>query len=312
MTIVSASRRTDIPNYFGDWFFNRLDAGFACVRNPVNPRQVSRVSLAPEDVSGIVFWTKNPAGMLGRLGRLADFIYYFQFTLTGYGRDVEPYLPDKKETLVPAFRKLAQEAGADRVIWRYDPILVNDRYTPEYHRKAFCEIADRTLGCTKKVIISFVDWYGRNKKALADLGAAREEEPAQTGQEKTGLAGVLYDLAGELAFEAKKRGLVMETCAEEADLGALGIGHGCCVDKGLLERLGGRPIAAGKDRSQRLSCGCAQSVDIGAYHTCPTACRYCYAVGSRERVLANLRSCDKESPLLLGRLGAGDMVRDRE
>ena len=111
MTIVSASRRTDIPNYFGDWFFNRLEAGFACVQNPMNPRQVRRVSLALEDVDGIVFWTKNPAGMLGRLDRLADFAYYFQFTLTGYGRDVEPFLPDKKEALIPAFRELARQAG---------------------------------------------------------------------------------------------------------------------------------------------------------------------------------------------------------
>ena len=299
MTIVSASRRTDIPNYFGDWFFNRLEGGFACVQNPMNPRQVRRVSLALEDVDGIVFWTKNPAGMLGRLDRLADFAYYFQFTLTGYGRDVEPFLPDKKEALIPAFRELARQAGADRVIWRYDPILVNARYTPEYHRKAFCAIADRTLGCTKKVVISFVDWYGRNKKALEGLGIRQEEGPSQARQ---GVAAELYDLAGDLASEAKKRGLVIETCSEAADLSALGIGRGCCVDKNLLERLGGRPIKAGKDRNQREACGCAQSVDIGAYHTCPTGCRYCYANGSRERVRKNMGNCDVKSAFLLERV----------
>ncbi|MFQ7551470.1 MAG: DUF1848 family protein [Blautia marasmi] len=121
--ILSVSRRTDVPAYYSDWFFERIEAGYACVRNPVSRHQVSRISLAPEVVDCIVFWTKNPAPMLERLSLLKGYMYYFQFTLTGYGRDVEPGLPDKKRVLIPAFRSLAGSLGAERVIWRYDPIF---------------------------------------------------------------------------------------------------------------------------------------------------------------------------------------------
>ena len=123
--ILSVSRRTDIPNYYGEWFFNRIKAGFVYVRNPMNPHQVSRIAITPDKVDCIVFWTKNPAPMLSRLEELAPYDYYFQFTLTGYGKDVECNVPHKKEKMIPIFRELANKAGAERVIWRYDPILFN-------------------------------------------------------------------------------------------------------------------------------------------------------------------------------------------
>ena len=139
--IVSASRRTDIPNYYSDWFFNRLKAGYALVKNPMNAAQIRRVELSPEAVDCFVFWTKNPAPMLPRLEELRDYAFYFQFTLTGYGRDIEPGIPHKREVMLDVFRQLAGRVGKERVIWRYDPILITDRYTPEYHVRTFGEIA---------------------------------------------------------------------------------------------------------------------------------------------------------------------------
>lgn len=135
--ILSVSRRTDIPNYYSDWFYNRIKEGFVCVRNPMNPHQISRISLTPEVVDCIVFWTKNPAPMLERLDGLSPYHYYFQFTLTGYGKDVECNLPHKKEIVIPVFQKLSGKIGSKCVIWRYDPILFNEVYTPEYHLNAF-------------------------------------------------------------------------------------------------------------------------------------------------------------------------------
>ena len=139
--IISASRRTDIPNYYSEWFYNRIKEGFLYVRNPMNAHQISEIKITPEIVDCIVFWTKNPLPMMSRLDELKDYPYYFQFTLTGYGKDVEANLPNKKTEMIPVFQELAEKIGKEKVIWRYDPIFFSDRYAKEYHLKAFQSIA---------------------------------------------------------------------------------------------------------------------------------------------------------------------------
>ena len=135
--IISASRRTDIPAYYSDWFYNRIREGFVCVRNPMNFHQVSRISLSPDVVDGIVFWTKNPLPLMPRLEELRAYPFYFQFTLTPYGKDVEPGVPNKNDVILPAFQELSRQIGPERVIWRYDPILFTDHYTMDYHITSF-------------------------------------------------------------------------------------------------------------------------------------------------------------------------------
>ena len=135
--ILSVSRRTDIPNYYSEWFYNRIKEGFAYARNPMNPRQVSKIAISRDVVDCIVFWTKNPEPMMGRLDELSAYPYYFQFTLTGYGRDMERNVPHKRDKMIPIFQNLSSRIGAERVIWRYDPIIFTKTYTPEYHLKAF-------------------------------------------------------------------------------------------------------------------------------------------------------------------------------
>ncbi len=159
--ILSVSRRTDIPNYYSDWFLNRIKEGFLYVRNPMNAHQISRINLSPSVVDCIVFWTKNPKSMMERLDELKDYPYYFQFTLTGYGKDVEPGLPDQRTERISIFKELSEKIGRNRVIWRYDPLLISKKYTAEYHGKAFEEMAYRLSGYTRKVIISFMDFYAK-------------------------------------------------------------------------------------------------------------------------------------------------------
>lgn len=288
--IVSASRRTDIPNYYSDWFFNRLKAGYALVKNPMNAAQIRRVELSPEAVDCFVFWTKNPAPMLPRLEELRDYAFYFQFTLTGYGRDIEPGIPHKREVMLDVFRQLAGRVGKERVIWRYDPILITDRYTPEYHVRAFGEIAAALEGCTEKAVISFVDVYGKNRKALEQLGM-RSPEAFQMRQ-----------LASELACAARQHGMRTAACAEALDLSSCGVEKNSCIDGELVERLTGRKPSGGKDRNQRSGCGCMASADIGAYDTCPSRCRYCYADRSGKAVEANRRRYDPEAETLCGEI----------
>ncbi|MGN0168670.1 MAG: DUF1848 domain-containing protein [Acetatifactor sp.] len=298
--ILSVSRRTDIPNYYSEWFYNRIREGFAYVRNPMNFHQVSRVNLSPEVVDCIVFWTKNPEPMLERLEELAAYKYYFQFTLTGYGKDMEGNVPHKKEKMIPVFQRLSEKAGSRNVIWRYDPILFTGVYTPEYHLKAFEQIAAALSGYTNHCVISFADTYAKNRKQLEAVGAYELSEPE------------LLEFAGEISRIADKNKITVGSCAEKIDLVGCGIKHNCCIDKALIEELIGCKINVGRDRNQRPECGCVESVDIGVYNTCKNDCKYCYANASRESVIRNCSQYNVKSPLLCGAVTEEDKVIERK
>ena len=298
--ILSASRRTDIPAYYSEWFLNRIREGYVCVRNPMNIHQVSRIDIRPEYVDCIVFWTKNTAPMLQRLEELSAYRYYFQYTVTGYGKDVEPNVPDKKAVILPAFQKLSEKIGPRRVIWRYDPILFSSRYTPEYHLRAFRQIAETLRGYTEKCVISFVDIYAKNQKNMAALD--RYDMSAES----------LGEFAGELASIARENGMVTASCAEKIDLQKYGIEHNCCIDKKLIEEIIGMPLNVKKDKVQREECGCVESMEVGSYNTCLHGCVYCYANYSGGSVKNNCRKYDPHSPLLCDSILEGDTVTERK
>lgn len=298
--ILSASRRTDIPNYYSEWFYNRLKEGFLYVRNPRNQHQVSRITLSPEVVDCIVFWTKNPAPMLERMDELADYNYYFQFTLTGYGREIECHVPRKRETLIPVFQELSRRIGAERVIWRYDPIIFTPTYTPEYHQHAFGQIATALEGYTEKCVISFVDRYAKNKKRMEQLGVYGLEKEE------------LLEFASGLSRTAQDHGFEIGSCAERIDLRQCGIEHNCCIDKNLIEHIIGCKIIGNKDINQRSECGCMESVEIGIYDTCLNGCKYCYANGSEKKVAEVFGRYDPDSPILCGRIGEYDRITERK
>ena len=297
--ILSVSRRTDIPNYYSDWFINRIKEGFLYVRNPINIHQISKIDLSPEVVDCIVFWTKNPENMIERLDELKRYKYYFQFTLTGYGKDIEPNIPDKRSVLISTFKNLSDKIGKDKVIWRYDPILLSNKYTMEYHLKAFEEISGSLAGFTEKVIISFMDSYTKTQRNTAGLniGQITNED--------------MNNLAGKMVQIAEKHQLKMETCAEQIDLQGIGIQHGSCIDKKLIEKILGCKLIVGKDKNQREECGCYESVEVGTYNTCSNGCKYCYANYSDEKVKESIKLYNPHSPLLCGTIGDNDKITDR-
>ena len=298
--IISASRRTDIPAYYSEWFWNRLREGYVLVRNPMNPHRVSRVSLSPDVVDGFVFWTKNPLPMMDRLALLRDYPYYVQFTLTPYGDDIEQNLPPKREVLIPAFRRLSEHIGRERVIWRYDPILMGGRYTAEYHIDAFRSMCDRLAGYTDTCIISFLDLYRNISGRIAPLGIT-----PPTAEEAD-------EIAAHFAEIAREYGLAVVTCAEDGDYSRFGIGHGACIDADRLSRIGGVPLTVNRDKNQRGMCGCAESIDIGTYHTCANGCVYCYANHSPSLTARSIASYDPSSPLLCGKITEDDVITERE
>lgn len=298
--ILSASRRTDIPNYYSEWFFNRIKDGYVYVRNPMNVHQVSKIDINPETVECIVFWTKNPEPMLNRLEELAPYHYYFQFTLTGYGKDMECHVPHKRERIIPIFQELSKKTGMQKVIWRYDPVIFTKKYTPEYHLKAFEQIAAALRGYTEKCVISFVDLYAKNKKNMKLLEWYEADEE------------VLREFAEKISKIAKKNGMSIGSCAERMDLEEYGIEHNCCIDKTLIESIIGCRLKAGRDKNQREECGCMESVDIGTYNTCKNGCKYCYANYSEESVVKNYSKYDPESPILCGAIDASDKITERK
>lgn len=297
--ILSVSRRTDVPSYYSEWFFNRLEEGFVCVRNPMNIHRVSRIEINKDVIDGIVFWTKNPKPMLPYLEKLNDYPYYFQFTLNPYSTDIETNLPSKKEYIIPTFIELSKMIGKERVVWRYDPIIVNEKYTFDYHIKYFNSLAKKLSPYTEKCTISFIDLYRNTCRNMMKLGI--KNIPIEVQEE---IAYKFSRIAGDY-------GLEIDTCCENIDLSKYGIGHAACVDIKRLERIGDYKLKIPKDKNQRCECGCFESIDIGAYNTCKNGCKYCYANFSPSIVDKNYCAHNINSPLLLGELQNDDVVTDR-
>lgn len=297
--IISASRRTDIPAFYSEWFFNRIKDGFAYVRNPMNVHQVSEIDLSPDVVDCIVFWTKNPKPMLNRLDELSNYHYCFQFSLNPYAADVESYVPNKGREVIKTFVELSEKIGADKVIWRYDPILLSEKYTLDYHSRYFEKLAHELKGSFSKCVISFIDIYKKNAKWCAENGLS-ELDNAQ-----------MYAVAEKIANIAQKYNFSVGSCAEAADLGKFGIEHNSCIDKVMIEQIIGKKITVQKDKTQRKECGCVESIDIGSYNTCIHGCKYCYANYSMDIVKLNNSLYDPESPILCGAVSAEDKITKR-
>lgn len=298
LLIISASRRTDIPAFYSEWFFNRIREGHLMVRNPMNVHQVSKINLSPEVVDCIVFWTKNPAPMLSRLPELNKYKYYFQFTLNSYDKSIEPDVPEKKY-LISAFKELSDMIGKEKVIWRYDPIILTDKFNIDYHIKWFEVLAEKLSGYTEKCVISFVDLYKKTERNLKGINLLNLNNEA------------MNEIAYNLSVIASKYNIMIESCSEEIDLDKYNIKHGKCIDDELISKITGKRIISKKDPNQRQVCGCIKSIDIGAYNTCRHNCLYCYANFNKDMVLKNTRQHDPGSALLCGELTYDDKVSIR-
>jgi len=292
--IISASRRTDIPAFYAEWMVRRLREGYCTVPNPFDRNQVSRISLRPEDADAIVFWTRNPRPLMPYLDELDSrgYRYYFQFTILGYPREIDPKSPPAAAA-VGAFRVLAERLGPRRVIWRYDPIVFTEITPPAFHEENFQRLAESLKGHTRRVVVSIVDMYRKIDSRLKKLeGTPAQVRPCDTED----LAPLMRGLAG-LAEENR---MEIASCAEEIDLRPFGILPGKCVDDRVIAEALGIEVPGTKDPAQRKACGCVVSRDIGMYESCLFGCQYCYATKSFDRAKANFDSHNPESPSLLG------------
>jgi hypothetical protein len=304
--IISASRRTDIPAFYAEWMANRVRAGFCTLPNPFNRHQISRVSLRPEDVDVIVFWTRNPHPLMPHLRELDDrgLRYYFQFTILGYPRKLDPKSPPVA-TAVDAFKDLSGLLGPCRLIWRYDPLIFTSLTTAEFHRENYARLAEILRGHTRRSVVSVVDMYRKVERRLKALDRTPAAVETWAPQEMGGLLR-------ELARLATANGMEIVSCAEEIDLSPFGIRPGKCVDDEMIEEAFGIQVNRKKDSTQRAACGCVVSRDIGMYDSCFFGCQYCYATQSFERARVNFNQHDPMSPSLVGKYEAGpDLPRQR-
>lgn len=297
--IISASRRTDIPAFYSEWFFNRIKEGYVLVPNPFNPKMISRVNLSPTVVDCIVFWTKNPQPVIDKLERLNDYTYYFQFTLNPYGKEIEPHVPALSGR-IDTFKRLSDKIGKEKVIWRYDPILTNHIYNVTFHKELFAEIAYELREHTECCMLGFIDHYSHIRKATA----MHHIKPL--------LPEEIEKMAVSFRETINNYDIKLETCTNKVNLTHLDITPGLCVDNKLIERIVGYPISARKDKNQRLVCNCIESIDIGTYESCLNGCIYCYAIkGNYNTAEFNSRKHDKASPMLIGNVTPDDIIKER-
>ncbi len=289
--IICASRRTDLPAFHAEWLMNRLRAGYALVRNPMVKNLVYRVDLTRQNVDALVFMSKDPRPLMPYLKEIGSMghMSLFQITLTPYGKDLEPGVPFKAD-LADAFRAISEKLGADRVLWRYDPIILNDRLDLTWHRRKFDLLCRELEGYTRRCVFSFVDLYGK----LGRSDALR----AVTNAEMDAMGAMMAPIAAA-------HGIRLSYCCPHYDLSQYGIEPGGCLDGRQLAALG-IPYEE-TEVPLRAGCRCVKSIDIGTYNTCAHGCLYCYANRPDPASRAG-RVYDPDAEMLGGALGPDDRV----
>lgn len=292
--ILNVSGRTDIVAFYTTWFMNRYREGFVDVRNPFNPKMVSRINF--RDVDAILFCTKNPIPILKYLKEI-DKPILFHVTLTPYKKDIEPYVPSKT-TIIDAIKELSGIVGIDNLYIRYDPIFLSSEYNIEYHKKAFLKMCSLLNGYVKQIIVSFIDDY-KNVRKHKDVLSFR---PFTENDYK--------EIGINFSNSAKKYGMTVQTCFEDRNLCEYGFKKGECISHELAFRLTGKTYKNWTARKEK-KCECVQMVDIGVYNSCKHFCKYCYANYDEGIVNSNFNNHDCNSSMLVGNLQSDDIIKER-
>ena len=293
--IIQTGMRTDIPAFYSEWFVNRIKEGFVLVRNPYNPSQVSRYSLSPDVVDLIGFCTKNPAPMLPHMDILKGYGQYWFVTITPYGKDIEPNVPDKQKVMED-FKKLSDIVGVDSMGWRYDPILVDEEHPVGWHIAEFGKMAETLSGYTNTCVISFIDLYSKVRRNFPEAREVCHEDRLAIGK-------AFIEIA-------RRYDITIRPCAEGKELEPYGADcSGCMTVKTYEKALHANLDVPRRGTNQRNGeCACLLGTDIGAYDTCGHLCRYCYANVHADLVRENLRRHDPRSPFLTGGELPGDVI----
>ena len=293
--IINTGCRTDIPAFYSKWLINRIREGYVMVRNPYNPSQVTKYSLSPDVVDCLAFCTKNPEPILKYLDELDIYRQFWFVTITPYGKDIEPNVPDK-EKVIDSFKKLSKHVGIDSIFWRYDPIFINDEFSVLKHIEAFEKFAKELKGYTKDCTISFLDLYEKVKRNAPDIKPPSKEEQ--------------IEIAKAFVKIGKENGMVIHGCSEGIFLSKYGVDCKGCMSKEIVEKSIGESLKPPKRKNIREGCNCLMGNDIGAYDSCGHLCKYCYANSNKALVRENMKRHIETSPFLIGKEKPGDRITE--
>ena len=294
--ILNTGARTDTVQYFSEWLVNRFREGYVYTRNPLFPNKVTRYELSPDKIDAVLFCSKNYAPILPKLREITDrYRTYFHYTITAYGRDIEPGVPSVDES-IRTLTELEKIVGRERIAWRYDPVLLTEKYTLERHLDTFSYMAERLAPHISRCIFSFVEMYKKLEVNMPELRPLTEKDRDR--------------IAEGLGKIAAKHGIWLQTCGTNGDWSRYGIHPSGCATLEILGRANGCEFREIRHRGMREGCHCIESRDIGAYDTCLNGCKYCYANKSPQRARENYRFHDPASPLLLGHPEANDILTD--
>ena len=294
--IVNGGGRTDIVNYNSQWLMNRIKEGFAYSRNPLFPKNVSKISLNPKDVDCLMFCSKNYKPILKYMKEINEkYRIICHYTITAYGKDVEPYVPVINESIKNLI-ELSKIVGKEKVLWRYDPILLTEKYTVEKHLETFEYMAKQIAPYVQRGIFSFVEMYKKLDYNMPEIIPFTEVDKIKI------LKGI-----GEIS---KKYNLYIQTCGTDENYEEYGIHVSGCTTSEILEQANSVKYKNVKAKPMRKGCHCIPSRDIGAYDTCLNGCKYCYANKRPDLAKENVKLHDKNSPLLLGNIRENDKITD--
>lgn len=293
--IINTGCRTDIPAFYAKWLMNRIREGYVLVRNPYNPKQVTKYSLSPEVVDCLAFCTKNPEPMLTYLDELDKYKQYWFVTITPYGKDIEPNVPDKQK-VIESFKKLSDHIGIDSIGWRYDPIFLENGFDVNRHIECFEKMAKELKGYTHNCTISFLDLYEKVKRNAPDIRPPTKEEQ--------------IEIAKAFSKIGKENNMVIHACCEKTYLSQYGLQCNGCMSQEIVEQAIKNTLQPPKRKNLRQECNCLMGNDIGAYNTCGHLCKYCYANANKQFVIENMKKHDDNSPFLIGRSEPGDKVTE--
>lgn len=294
--IINTGSRTDIPAFYSEWFYNRIKEGYVLVRNPYYPEQVSKYRMTPDVVDVICFCTKNPEPMLGRIEELKHFRQLWYVTITPYGKEIEPEVPEKTKVM-DSLKKLSDIVGVKAVSWRYDPIFITEKYSLDFHLKSFDKMAENLQGYADNCVISFIDLYEKTKRNFPGVRKVRREEQDIIGREFVKIG--------------KKYGIDIRSCCEGTELEKYGVDISGCMTKEVMERATGCSLTVPKSKKPaREMCSCLLGNDIGMYNTCGHGCVYCYANYDNETVVQNRKMHDPDSPFLIGGFRKEDCIKE--
>jgi len=292
--IINTGGRTDTVQYYTEWLLRRFSEGYVLSRNPMFPSKVNRYELTPDKVDCVVFCSKNYKPILPRLHEITDrFNTYFHYTITAYGKDIEPNVPSIDESIETLVR-LSEIVGTKRIAWRYDPVLLTEKYTIKRHLETFEYMSEKLAPYIDRCIFSFVEMYKKLQYNMPELIPLTEND--------------MKILANGLGSIAKKYRIFIQTCGTNGDFSEYGIHSSGCMTLDILGKANGVEFRELKHKGMRQGCHCIESRDIGAYDTCMNGCKYCYANKNPQKAFENYKYHDSASPLLLGDLKPDDTV----